>query len=244
MTAESPVQLNIADFFLDARVREGRGNRTALLTDAGRWSYGEVQALANRYANVLSAAGVAPEQRVIIALPDGPDYVAALFGILKIGAVVVMVNPDLKPDAIRYFFEYSRSAAALVAADRASWTLWIALALLAATLIHVRNLYGVVSVLATGALVAAVAWWATPQLQDGFAAALCWFLLFGGLRAVRELQRGLRRGRGRGHRGTSDAEMLAGLTGLPGGMWAALFWLISGLAVIAAAWFLLGQGVL
>ena len=75
--------------------------------------------LANRYANVLSSAGVAPEQRVIIALPDGPDYVAALFGILKIGAVVVMVNPELKPDAIEYFFEYSRAAVALVAAERA-----------------------------------------------------------------------------------------------------------------------------
>jgi acyl-coenzyme A synthetase/AMP-(fatty) acid ligase len=111
--------LHIADFFLDARMREGRGDRTALVTDAGRWSYREVQALANRYANVLGSAGVAPEQRVIIALPDGPDYVAALFGILKIGAVVVMVNPELKPDAIEYFFEYSRATAALVPAERA-----------------------------------------------------------------------------------------------------------------------------
>jgi benzoate-CoA ligase family protein len=119
MTAEPPVQLNIADYFLDARVREGRGERTALLTDAGRSSYKEVQALANRYANVLSSAGVAPEQRVIIALPDGPDYVGALFGVLKIGAVVVMVNPELKPDAIGYFFDYSRAAVALVAAERA-----------------------------------------------------------------------------------------------------------------------------
>ncbi len=111
--------LNIADFFLDDRVREGRGDRTALHTDAGRSSYHEVQALANRYANVLSSAGVLPEQRVIVALPDGPDYVAALFGILKIGAVVVMVNPELKPDAIQYFFEYSRAAAALVDARHA-----------------------------------------------------------------------------------------------------------------------------
>jgi benzoate-CoA ligase family protein len=119
MTAEQPVHLNIADFFLDARVREGRGDRTALVTDAGRLTYREVQVLANRYANALSSAGVAPEQRVIIALPDGPDYVAALFGILKIGAVVVMVNPELKPDAIEYFFEYSRAAVALVSAERA-----------------------------------------------------------------------------------------------------------------------------
>ncbi len=119
MTVEGQAQLNIADFFLDARVREGRGDRTALITDAGRLSYREVQALANRYANLLSSAGVSPEQRVIIALPDGPDYVAALFGILKIGAVVVMVNPELKPDAIEYFFEYSRAVVALVAAERA-----------------------------------------------------------------------------------------------------------------------------
>lgn len=119
MAFEPPAQLNIADFFLDARVREGRGDRTALITDAGRWSYREVQALANRYANLLTAAGVAPEQRVMIALPDGPDFVAALFGTLKIGAVVVMVNPELKPDAIEYFFDYTRAAITLVAAERA-----------------------------------------------------------------------------------------------------------------------------
>ena len=119
MTDELPTQLNIADWFLDARVREGRGDRPALITDARRFTYREVQALANRYAYVLGSAGVAPEQRVIIALPDGPDFVAALFGILKIGAVVVMVNPELKPDAIEYFFEYSRAVVALVAAERA-----------------------------------------------------------------------------------------------------------------------------
>ena len=113
-----PEHLNVADWFLDARVREGRGDRIAVVTDAGRWSYRDVQSLANRYANVLGAAGVAPEQRVIIALSDGPDFVGALFGILKIGAVVVMVNPELRPDGIRYFFEYSRAVAALVQAER------------------------------------------------------------------------------------------------------------------------------
>lgn len=126
--------------------------------------------------------------------------------------------------------------AVLVAADRAEWALWIALVLLAATLVHVRNLFGVVSVVATGALVAGVAFGGSPRLQDGFAAALVWFLLLGGLRAVRELQRS----RGRGRHGASDADMLARLTGVAGGMWAGLFWLISGVAVITAAWVLLG----
>jgi hypothetical protein len=113
--------------------------------------------------------------------------------------------------------------------------LWIALGLLAATLVGLRNLFGVVAVLATGALVAYIAGWATPRVQDGFAAALCWFLLFGGLRAVRELQRGRRRGR---HE-SSDADMIAQLTRVPGGIWAGLFWLVSGAAVVTAAWVLL-----
>jgi acyl-CoA synthetase (AMP-forming)/AMP-acid ligase II len=59
--------------------------------------------MANRFGNLLREAGVEPEQRVLIALPDGPDFVAALFGIFKIGAVAVMVNPHLRRDAIDYF---------------------------------------------------------------------------------------------------------------------------------------------
>ena len=84
---------------------------------ARRLTYREVQALANRFANILRQAGVQPEQRVLIALPDGPAYVGALFGVLKIGAVVVMVNPELKPDTIEYFCNYTRATLALVHHD-------------------------------------------------------------------------------------------------------------------------------
>ncbi len=112
-----PESFNIADYFLDARLREGAGDRVALITDDGKLTYREVQALADRFGNLLLAAGVQPEQRVLIALPDGPEYVAALFGILKIGAVVVMVNPELKRDAIEYFYEYTRACVAFVHND-------------------------------------------------------------------------------------------------------------------------------
>lgn len=114
---EPPETFNIADYFLDDRVREGRGDRIALRTDGGEMTYAEVQSLANRFGNLLREAGVEPEQRVIIALPDGPEFVAALFGTLKIGAVVVMVNPYLRADAIAYFYEYTRAKVALVHRD-------------------------------------------------------------------------------------------------------------------------------
>lgn len=125
--------------------------------------------------------------------------------------------------------------ALLVAADRAALMLWIALALLVATLVHIRNVYGAVAVLATGALVTAVAFWGQPRLQDGFAAALCWFLAVGGVRAVRELQRGRRRG----HHGDSDADMLARLTGVPGALWTGAFWTVGTVATVGTAWVLL-----
>ena len=114
MAHDLPERLNIADWLLDARVREGRGDRPALLTDQGTLTYREVQALANRFGRLLQSAGVEPEQRVIIALPDGPEFVAALFGTLKVGAVVVMVNPQLAVDAIEYFYAYTRATVALV----------------------------------------------------------------------------------------------------------------------------------
>lgn len=111
---QPPDTFNIADYFLDARIREGRGERVAVRTDERAYTYLEVQARANRFGNLLREAGVEAEQRVLIALPDGLDFVAALFGTLKLGAVVVMINPHLKPDAIEYFFAYTR-ARALVA---------------------------------------------------------------------------------------------------------------------------------
>ncbi len=109
-----PEQLNIADWFLSDRLREGRGDRIAIRTDAENFTYTQVDARANQYGNCLRAAGVKAEQRVIIALDDSLDWVAAFFGTLKLGAVVVMVNPQLKAESIEYFLNYTRAAAAVV----------------------------------------------------------------------------------------------------------------------------------
>jgi benzoate-CoA ligase family protein len=119
MPFQPPERFNIADYFLDARVREGHGRATALVTDQGALTYAEVQGRANRFGRLLLDAGVQPEQRVLLALPDGPDFVAALFGTLKIGAVVVMVNPQLAADAIAYFYSYTRARLAVTVRDTA-----------------------------------------------------------------------------------------------------------------------------
>jgi len=109
----------MADYFLGDRLREGRGDRRALVTADGELTYAQVDDLAKKFGNLLLRSGVRPEERVLIALPDGPEFVAALFGTLKIGAVVVMLNPHLKPDEIAYAFSYTRAAVLLVSTDRA-----------------------------------------------------------------------------------------------------------------------------
>jgi hypothetical protein len=132
--------------------------------------------------------------------------------------------------------------AVLVAREHAALLLWLVVVLLLVTLSQIRNVFGALSVLVTGGAVGAVAWWGDPLLQVGFAAALSWFLLFGGLRAVRELQRGRRLGVSARWGGETDADALARLTGVPGGMWAGLFWLVGLAAVVVGGWLMVAPG--
>ncbi len=113
-SAHLPTRLNIDERFLGARIDEGMGDREALRLDEGSLSYGDVDDLARRYAVALRSLGVGPEQRVLLALEDGPEYVGAIFGILRIGAVAVMINPGLTADAMGAIIDRSRAAVALV----------------------------------------------------------------------------------------------------------------------------------
>lgn len=114
MTHSPPDIFNLSEHLVGQRLAEGLETRRAILTDQGTLTFGDVLRRTNRYGNLLCDADVRPEERVIVALPDGPDFVGALFGILRIGSVVVMVNPDLGAEQLRYFFEYTRARAAIV----------------------------------------------------------------------------------------------------------------------------------
>jgi len=114
---EIPEDLNMADWFLRARLREGHGDRVAILAGDRRLTYADVDRLASRFGHVLRGLGVHPEERVIVALPDIPEFAGAFFGTLAMGGVVVMVNCHLKPDEIAYFYDYTRAAVAVVHAE-------------------------------------------------------------------------------------------------------------------------------
>lgn len=117
MTEPAQAPLNIFDEFLGDRILDGDGERQALLTERGASTYQDVFDASGRYARLMLDAGVQPGDRVLIALPDGEAYVAALFGTLRIGAVVVMVNPHLPVEQVEYFFHYTEPRAAFVGVD-------------------------------------------------------------------------------------------------------------------------------
>jgi long-chain acyl-CoA synthetase len=65
-----------------------------LLDFLGRkYSYGETMDGANRVACGLKALGYGPGDRIGLFLPNVPHYVAAYYGILKLGATVVNFSP-------------------------------------------------------------------------------------------------------------------------------------------------------
>jgi benzoate-CoA ligase len=102
-------RLNLAAHVLDARVAEGLGTRVALRTDDRAVTYAELLAETNRVAHLLAARGVARGDRVLVALPDGVAFVAAVLATLKVGAVVAMANPELPPADYAAHLAYTRA---------------------------------------------------------------------------------------------------------------------------------------
>jgi len=141
-------------------------------------------------------------------------------------------------------------AAWLLAERHLTAMLWLALVLLAATFLAIRNVYGALAVLATAGGVFVVSYFASAAVQAGFAYLSVWFLLFGGLRPVVELARGSwgpagsAGSSGRRQRWTrgSDADQLARLTGAPAGLWISLFVLVALAALIAGVALLVPPG--
>ena len=109
----------------------------------------------------------------------------------------------------------------------------VAIVLLALLLLQIRNFFGQYVVALAGVGVFAVSWWGSGELQATVAYAGTWFLLFAAPRPVVEVQLLRRRGRAR----TSDPDMLARLTGVPGIVWVAvLLALTLGCLVIGGQW--------
>jgi 2-aminobenzoate-CoA ligase len=91
--ADTPDELNLADFLLDRHVREGRGGNPAIKFMDQTVTYAKLQEMVNKFGNSLKNAGVGSQDRVGIRLVNSIQAMVAIFAIEKIGAIPVPTSP-------------------------------------------------------------------------------------------------------------------------------------------------------
>jgi benzoate-CoA ligase family protein len=109
-----PERFNMADYFLYHNIEEGRENKVCLYYEDREWTYGEAARLSNQAGNALRELGANIEDRVLLVLPDCPEFVWTWFGAARIGAVITMVNPLLPVADYEYYLDYTRAKVAVV----------------------------------------------------------------------------------------------------------------------------------
>lgn len=78
------------------------GEAPALLSERENLTYRALAQKANQYARWALEQGLAPGQTVCLLMPNRPDYLAIWLGIIKIGAVVALLNTNLAGDSLAH----------------------------------------------------------------------------------------------------------------------------------------------
>ncbi|MHB9863614.1 AMP-binding protein [Streptomyces sp. YIM S03343] len=100
--ADTDAPGNLAAQLAELARRRGWTHRLAFHQGHRSWTHGEVHDLAARAATVLADHGVGPGDRVLLALPDSIAWVTAFLATARLGAVAVLVNPELTPSELEF----------------------------------------------------------------------------------------------------------------------------------------------
>ncbi len=93
-------EANLGDLLVEQHRRAGRGADVAVIEGDRSWSFDDLSREAGRAAGALASLGVHAGDRVVIALPDGMDWVRAFLGTVWLGAVAVPVDPHTTDDRL------------------------------------------------------------------------------------------------------------------------------------------------
>jgi long-chain acyl-CoA synthetase len=100
MATPVPVPRTVAEVF--DLVLATDPDRELLVTRSGRYTYADVDRLADRAAHALASLGVQPGDRVAGSLPNDTAVVIAFHGAMRLGAVWVGINRALAPPEKEY----------------------------------------------------------------------------------------------------------------------------------------------
>jgi fatty-acyl-CoA synthase len=102
---------------LSERAARRWGAREALAFQGKRWTFAELHAGVDAAAKGLLQLGIAPGDRVALWMVNRPEWLHAMFAIMKIGAVLVPVNTRFRTDDMTYVLGQS-DAVAVILTDR------------------------------------------------------------------------------------------------------------------------------
>ena len=110
--ADLPLHYNMCEI-LEHNLKT-RADKTALLSDDGSMTFGEVSRQVNRVGNALVNLGIRFGDCVGILCPDRPEWVTAFFAVTKIGGTALGMNTLVKAEEYDYILGDSRTRVLIV----------------------------------------------------------------------------------------------------------------------------------
>ncbi|MDQ4123823.1 MAG: long-chain fatty acid--CoA ligase [Acidobacteriota bacterium] len=108
----NPTTLNLASIIEHhARLAPAK---EAIVWNEMRFTYGQLNGLANRVANALREMNIGYGDKVALVCPNLPFFPIVYYGILKVGAAVVPLNILFKPREVAYHLKDSDAKAVFV----------------------------------------------------------------------------------------------------------------------------------
>lgn len=89
------------------RMRDKYPDRPAIVYLGKTWTYSEMMELIDRFANALYNLGLRHGDKLMLYIPNCPQFLAGFFGSMKIGATPVPVSPIYTPYEIEYLINDS-----------------------------------------------------------------------------------------------------------------------------------------
>ncbi|MDF0531166.1 amino acid adenylation domain-containing protein [Tsukamurella sp. 8F] len=109
---EEAVPDTIAELFLEAVHRHPHA--TAVVSGSTEWTFADLAARSRRVAARLQSRGVGPEDVVVVCLPRGAGYVAAIFGVLIAGAAYLPIDPATPSSRVRSMAADAHAAMSII----------------------------------------------------------------------------------------------------------------------------------
>ena len=91
--------------------------RPAIVFEGRTYSYGDFDAMANRYAHWARGRNLKRGQTVAVLLPNRPDFLAAWFGLNKVGVNAALINNNLSGPALSHCLRLTDASHVIVDAE-------------------------------------------------------------------------------------------------------------------------------